>query len=309
MKAVRRTSAGIEVVEVDRPEGDGERVHVRSVGICGSDLKAIDMGPLPFTLGHEIAGELDDGTPVAIEPLLPCGRCEACARSDYSLCPSVRVLGVDADGGMAEEIVVPRRCIVPIPVGVSTRDACLIEPLAVAVRGLSVVGLSSGQRVAVVGGGSIGLAAVAAARARGCEVSLVARHDAQNEAGERLGARIDGAGRFDLVVEASGTSSGMDRCIGLARVEGTILLLGVYWSGLEIDAMAWISKQIRVVPSLLYAHGHVGRDVDVAASLLATRPEIGQALISDRFPLDVAPEAFRRSRDRAGGAIKVVVEV
>jgi threonine dehydrogenase-like Zn-dependent dehydrogenase len=89
---------------------------------------------------------------------------------------------------MADEIRVPARALVPLPSGIALRDALLVEALAVVVYALRRSGLRADQRVAVVGGGTIGLCAVAAARARGAEVALVARHDAQREAGERLGA-------------------------------------------------------------------------------------------------------------------------
>ena len=80
MRAVRHTDNGIEVVDLPSPDAaDGRvRVHVRGAGICGSDLHMLGWGPMPVTLGHEISGHLDDGTPVAVWPLVPCGRCDRC---------------------------------------------------------------------------------------------------------------------------------------------------------------------------------------------------------------------------------------
>ena len=80
-------------------------------------------------------------------------------------------------GGMSECIVVPERCLVPLAPGVSARDACLVEPLAVAIHGLRLAGVRGDHRVAVVGGGTIGLCAVAAVTGLGAPVALVARHD------------------------------------------------------------------------------------------------------------------------------------
>ena len=99
-----------------------------------------------------------------------------------------RFLGIGADGGMAEELVVPEGCLVALAPGVSTADACLVEPLAVAVHGLRLAQLEPTTRVAVIGGGTIGLCAVAAATHAGAQVGLRARHDVQLAAGERLGA-------------------------------------------------------------------------------------------------------------------------
>jgi threonine dehydrogenase-like Zn-dependent dehydrogenase len=310
MRAVRCVQDDVEVVDVPRPAGDGVRVRMRAAGICGSDLHLISSGMgIPYTLGHELAGELSDGTPVAIEPLVPCGACELCVRGDYNLCHSApdMIVGIMRDGGMAEELLVPPRCLVPLPAGVPVSDASLIEPLAVVVHGFRLAGLHGGQRVAVVGAGNIGLCAVAAARAGGAEVGLVARYDSQAAAGERLGAKpVDG--EYDIVVDAAGTPSALDRAAELCRPGGILVLVAVYWEGLSLPAFLVPMKEIRVLPSSMYGRSGAARDIDVAAAMLASNPEIARAIITHRFPLEAAREAFRVARDRKAGAIKVVLE-
>src|SRR5262245_6041476 len=175
MRAVRVEGGRVRVVEVPAPSGGGVRVRIRSAGICGSDLHIVGSGfPVGGTLGHELAGLLDDGTPVAIEPIAPCGSCEPCREGVYNRCTGVPgvVIGVGRDGGMADEIRVPERCLVRLPSGVDPRDGCLVEPLAVAVHGVARLPLGPRRRTLVVGGGSIGLCAVAAAAATGAEVWL-----------------------------------------------------------------------------------------------------------------------------------------
>ena len=310
MRAVRYTPNGIDVIDVPSPQGDGVRVRMRSAGICGSDLHMLEHGyHPPVTLGHELAGELTDGTPVAIEPLVPCGTCELCAAGDYNLCRSAptMIVGIMRDGGMAEELLVPPRCLVPLPAGVSARDACLVEPLAVAVHGLRKVGVHGGQRVGVVGGGSIGLCAVAAARATGAEVGIAARHEHQIAAAERLGARpIDG--EYDVVIECAGSASALQTSCEIAKPGATLLLLSSYWDGLNFPGFIVMLKELRVQPSSMYGRHAAGRDIDGAAALLAANPEIPRAMITHRLPLDAAPEAFRIAQDRKAGAIKVVLE-
>jgi threonine dehydrogenase-like Zn-dependent dehydrogenase len=310
MRAVRYTPNGIDVIDVPSPQGDGVRVRMRSAGICGSDLHMLEHGyHPPVTLGHELAGELADGTPVAIEPLVPCGTCELCAAGDYNLCRSAptMIVGIMRDGGMAEELLVPPRCLVPLPAGVSARDACLVEPLAVAVHGLRKVGVHGGQRVGVVGGGSIGLCAVAAARATGAEVGIAARHEHQIAAAERLGARpIEG--EYDVVIECAGSASALQTSCEIAKPGATLLLLSSYWDGLTFPGFIVMLKELRVQPSSMYGRHAAGRDIDGAAALLAANPEIPRAMITHRLPLDAAPEAFRIAQDRKAGAIKVVLE-
>jgi threonine dehydrogenase-like Zn-dependent dehydrogenase len=310
MKAVRCSGGAVAVVELPVPLRSGVRVRIRSAGICGSDLHLVARDiDLPHTLGHELAGVLADGREVAIEPLAPCGECDQCASDAYNLCRSGAgmILGVGLDGGMAEEVVVPERCLVPLAQGVSARDACLVEPLAIAVHGLRAVGLCAEDRVAVVGAGTIGLCAVAFAAGIAAEVGLHARHDAQAAAGERLAARPV-SGEYDLVIECAGSASGMRRAVRLCRPGGRLLMLATYWGGLELPAIELAMKEIRVTPSSLYAVQEGRRDIDIAAELLAMRPELPDVLISHRYPLDAATEAFRIANDRKAGAIKVVLE-
>jgi threonine dehydrogenase-like Zn-dependent dehydrogenase len=314
MRAVRVVEGGVRVLDVPRPREGGVRVRVRAAGICGSDLHMLAAGvPAAGTLGHELAGVLDDGSPVAIEPLAPCGGCDLCEEGEYHLCRdgSGTILGIGRDGGMADELCVPERCLVPLPAGLAVRDACLVEPLAVAVHGLRLAGLGPGERVAVVGGGSIGLLAVAAARAQGAEVALAARHDAQRAAGEQLGARPlgqPGREEFALVVDAAGTPASLEQGVLVCRPGGRLLLLATYWEGLTLPGFDLCRKQVRVVPSMLYGRAGAARDVETAAALLAARPRIARAVISHRLPLEAAPEAFRIAADRKAGALKVVLE-
>jgi len=321
MRAVRCCDGAVEVVDVPAPTGEGVRVRVRSAGICGSDLHMVgsEVFPIQATLGHEFAGLAEDGTPVAIEPLQPCGECDACGRGDYQRCvvgPSM-VMGTVLDGGMADEVVVPARCLVRLPGGLRVEDACLVEPVAVAVHGFVQLGLRGDQRVAIVGGGSIGLAGLAVARASGAPVTLVARHAAQLEAAEKLGgvpvaeAQAEGEGldsSFDVVVDAAGTTSSLERCVRLARPGATLLLLASYWEGMTLPGFELCLKEVRVLPSMMYGRRSVGRDVDIAAAVLAANPQIATTLITHRFPLDAAAEAFEAAGSRGGGAIKVVLE-
>ena len=311
MRAVRCHAGLVRVLDVPEPSGEGVRVRVRSAGICGSDLHLVESAfAPPGTLGHEIAGLLDDGTPVAIEPLAPCRTCDRCQEGAYNLCrqgPAI-VIGVGRDGGMADEIRVPSEAIVKLSDAVKIESACLVEPLAVAVHGLRKAGVCTGDSVLVIGGGTIGLCALAAARFMGATVALEARYDAQREAGDRLGAG-PATEEYDVVVESAGTDSALATAVAAARPGGTLILLASYWEGTaQVPGMALCMKEIRVLPSSMYAVTEGIRDIDLAARILAERSEIPDAIISHRFPLDAAADAFATARDRSAGAIKVVLE-
>lgn len=312
MKAVRVVDGTAQTVDVAPPAGDGVIIDVRAAGICGSDLHLVELGVVPpgVTLGHEFAGIAPDGRPVAIEPVSGCGSCAHCGVGDQQLCADVfpNVLGIGRDGGMAEQVLVRPESLVPLAGPVDVGDACLVEPLAVAVHGFRLAGLRPDQRVAVVGGGTIGQCAVAIALHVGSEVTLVARHEAQRVAGERLGAVEKSDEPYDVVVDCAGSGSGLELAANLARGGGTILVLASYWSGVEFPAAQICLKEVRIVPSSMYGMSATGRDVDAAAAVLAATPDLAPAIITHRFPLDAATEAFAVAADRSAGSIKVAFD-
>ncbi|MEX2254500.1 MAG: alcohol dehydrogenase catalytic domain-containing protein [Acidimicrobiia bacterium] len=317
MRGVRNTERGIEVLDVPDvsdpaadPSGSDVRVRVRSAAICGSDLHMIGFGPIPITLGHELGGVLDDGSAVAIDPNDPCGRCDQCLTGQGHRCRSmsVRTRGVGADGGMSDSIVVHESQLVACPDGLTAADACLVEPLGVAVHGLRLAGTADGARVAVVGAGSIGLAAVAAARARAREVALVARHEHQRLAGDRLGATATVDGEYDVVVECAGTDAALATAVDLCRPGGLVLFLSTHWTPVTLPGVPALMKELGFRWAITYGTHEDGRDLDDAAALLASDPSIADVMITHRFPLDEAARAFEVAADRASGAIKVVLE-
>ncbi len=307
MRGVRHTERGIEVLDVADPEGDGVVVKVAAAGICGSDLHLLRFGPMPVTLGHEIAGWLEDGTPVAMEPNRRCGTCDRCLRGDTQLCRNGQLGGVAVDGGMADYVLVAEEQIVPLPDRLGIADASLVEPVACSVHALRRAGIDPNMRVAVIGAAALGLGAIAGAVQAGCEVGVAARHPHQQAAAESLGA-VPVEGRYDLVVDAAGTSSAIEQAVALARPGTSIALLGTHWDGLQAPGLPLSTKELSLVSAFAYGRHAGGRDVDDAAALLAAVPELAPAMVTHRFPLDDAAEAFRVAADRSAGAIKVVLE-
>jgi threonine dehydrogenase-like Zn-dependent dehydrogenase len=309
MRAVRHTDAGIETIDVPAPDSDGTRVHVRSSGICGSDLHMLEWGPMPVTLGHEVAGLLDDGTPVAVWPLAACGTCDRCVAGEASQCrtgPS-QVYGIGRDGGMADELVVEPGCVVPLPDGLDAADAALVEPVACGVHALRRAGVRAADRVAVVGAGAIGLGAVAVAQWMDARVDVGARHPAQRDAAARIGAGSEPTGEYDVVVDAAGTEGAVARCVELVRPGGTIALLASYWDPVPFPQFFTMKEPV-LVGANMHGRDASGTDMEAAAHVLADLPEVPAAMITHRFPLDRANEAFAVAADRAAGAIKVVLE-
>ncbi len=290
------------------PEGDGVVVTPMSVGICGSDLHVMSMEPRNVTIGHEIGGLLD-GRPVAIQPFAFCGRCRNCEQGNSHLCSnSSQLYGMQLDGGMAESVVVDPGCIVEMPDHVDASVASLVEPVAVGLHAVNLADLESGMRVAVIGAGPVGLITGALALRSGATVDISARHEPQRLAAERLGMPIGLSGKYDLVFDAAGNDASLTEAITVVRPAGTVVMPALYWDDVTIPGLTLGLKEVRLVPSMYYGHHHGEREIDQAARLLGELPELSDALITHRFPLDRAVEAFAVAADRAAGAIKVIVE-
>jgi 2-desacetyl-2-hydroxyethyl bacteriochlorophyllide A dehydrogenase len=310
VKAVRSHEGEVKVVEVDEPPGTGALLDMRATSVCASDLSYIRFGSTNI-LGHELAGRKEDGTPVVVEAIYGCMQCEQCLRGAYNLCPThrQRALGIGADGGMSEQFRAPTERLVAVPPGLDLRDACIVEPAAVSWHALRLAGTEPAARVAVVGAGALGLLAVAGARRLGSEdVAVEARHPHQREAGERLGARVGAQGTYDVVIEAAGSQESLARCGELVAPRGTIVVLGVHFGPVQLDWMPLFHHEANLIPSLGYcAHDGV-REMEEAAAMLADQPEIARTVITHRFPLEDATQAFRVASERGSGAIRVVIE-
>jgi len=339
MRAARSLGRGaIGVERVPRPEpGPGEvRIRIGACGICGSDLRMFDAGFFPkgATPGHEFAGAVDAlgagvrglaaGDAVAVEPFRSCGRCPACRAGRDPICREARLLGVHEAGGLADYIVVPARRAFRAPADLDFRFAALAEPMAVVVHGLARGGFATGQRVLVLGAGSIGLLSVLAARALGAgEILVTARHAHQAKLAAELGATrvlaeaeadasaLDALGRrdeIDLVVETVGGSAETLRLAGAAvRPGGTVSVLGVFFGSVALDALPLLLKEVSVAWSYCYAHGEERADFADALRVIGDERERLTRVLTHAVPLDDVASAFALAADRRAGAIKVSV--
>jgi 2-desacetyl-2-hydroxyethyl bacteriochlorophyllide A dehydrogenase len=307
---VRNTPDGPAVLEVPDPGGPGlVRLEVVASGICSADLLGFDLGPVPVTLGHEFSARTPDGEVVAVLPNVPCGACDQCLAGRDQLCRVLRptIHGFFRDGGMADAVAVSPASLVPLPAAVDGRDACLVEPLAVALHALHRLDLAPDARVLVVGAGAIGLCCAAVLRDLGVATAVAARHAHQLRAAEVLGVGPAEAVEYDAVIEAAGTQSALDAAVEHAMPNGKVALAATYANGVRVGLEVSM-KEISLIPAFTYGHHHGRRDFDVAAEVLGRTPELVDALVTHRFPLEDASEAFRVASDRAAGAIKVVLE-
>ena len=318
--------------EVPSPDAGEVLVRVRACGICGSDLHFYH-GVFPanpnVSPGHEFAGEVvelgegvggfEPGQGVVIEPIRRCQECAFCRSGRYHLCPKHMLLGTFAPGGLAEHVSVPACTLYPLPEDLDFELGALVEPLAVAVHGVHLVDLTVGERVLVFGSGTIGLFSIIAAKAAGAgEVVATYRHDHQGEAALAAGAsRVirdsDVAGLekqgIDVAIETIGGSAPtLAQALGAVRPGGRISVLGLFPGGVQLGGLALILKEVTVVGGITYCRPGLRSDFDVALGILQSDPERARMVITHRFPLDEATQAFATAADKGTKSIKVQVQ-
>ncbi len=316
----------LEIAERPQPEprAGWVRVRVASVGICGTDLHFFDGSfPSPKGLlpGHEVGGTIDAvgegvtlviGTPVAVEPLAGCGACAHCLGGNDNRCVNRTLFGVTARGGMAEFMTIPANRVYGLADGLDPADGALVEPVAVCVRGVRLAGIGDGDRVAVLGAGTIGLVSCLAALAAGAsEVCVSARHPFQKALAASFGAREldpDEVGSFDVVIETvGGTATTLEQATRLTKPGGVVALLGVFAAPVPLDAYDVCIRELRVVGSNCYGNAGSRRDFEIAVELLASHRDAVRTLVTHRFPLESVNDAFVCASDKSTGSIKVQI--
>ena len=313
MRAVRNTEAGIRVVDVPAPDHAGHAgARARRRESADPISRWCGPGSRPGTLGHEIAGVLDDGTEVAVHPFVPCGACAQCVAGRLQLCreTTASMLGVFVDGGMAEEVVVPTSCVVPLPAGHRRRPTRRSSNRsAVALHVCNRAGVDAGMRVGVIGAGTIGLLSGAVARHLGADVDdrRAPRRATTRRGGTRL-SRSSPPRDCDIVFEAAGTASGFDDAVRACRRAGTIGLVSTTWEPISISFLNAQMREVTIVPAFVYGEAHGHREFDDRRRVSRRTPRDHPRRSSPIASVSTKRRTRSRSRPTAAhGAIKVVL--
>lgn len=338
MKSVQKTApgAGLELREVPvprNPSGTDAIVDIMSVGICGSDIHIDDWSAgyefmiphLPVTIGHEMSGivreigpavtTLRPGDRVVVAPGLNCGTCDACRRSDSNGCVNKAIPGFVDNGGMARALKAPETSVFPIPDALDLDVAALVEPMTVCARAAFTAQVQPGDKVVVLGPGTIGQGIAFMARLHGAAEVLVAgfrdesrlavvnrlglpdTYDlSEDSAFERMKARI---GAADIVFEATGNPVSIAHGMSLLRREGKLVVTGIHAGPAEIDLIHMVRQRLQLRAS----HGADRADWPYAIDVLHRHGETLRAMITHRLPLEQALEGFRLARSREASKV------
>ena len=297
-------------------------VEVRAAGICGSELASFTghstRRPAGRTFGHELSGVVvaagapDDagvvGRRVAINPLVSCGVCPHCQAGRANICPRRTLLGMQVDGGFAEQVVVPRSAVEDLGV-LDDVAGTLVEPTANAVHVLTLLPLVTATHVAILGAGPIGLCVLAVLREAGTAHITVIDPVEERRRLALLGgadAALDPSATVaaspDHVVDAAGTTPSRCAAIELCTPGGTVVLLGLHSTASELPVNAAIANELALRCSFAYTP----RDFDLALDLLR-RGAIDYAPWITERPLSEGPAAFADLVERPGDVTKIVL--
>ena len=279
MKAVVLSAVdNLAVVDVEKPKPGASEclVKVLACGICGTD-RHIYHGEYPSSkpviLGHEFGGVIEEvgpdskfqvGQVVSVDPNIVCGKCLDCKEGRTAFCPDLTALGVNINGGLAEYVLTPDSQIYPVRNDLNPLHLAFIEPLACSIRGLDLANLKGGEKVAILGGGVIGLLVVQLAKLAGAsEIVLVTRQKFRRDVALKIGAtrvidpineNVDTAiTNMDVTFECAGSVETFKQSQNITRRGGSVIVLGLTASDatLEINPFNLVVNELRIQGSFL----------------------------------------------------------
>ncbi len=334
----------VERVPYPGAPGRGEALlRVKTTGLCGSDLHSFQdarigdtMVQAPLILGHEFAGVVEqvgagalDGnfqplkvnTRVAVDPAQPCGHCDLCEEGHPHLCRRVQFCGVYPDNGsLCEWVRLPAHCCFPLPKTLDYEEAALLEPLGVAMHAVDLARIKAGNRVAVLGAGPIGLLIVQAVKLAGAEPVFVTERFAWRlNLARRLGGRVFNCDREDVVqqvleqtegdgvdvtIEAAWAGVAVQQGAAMLRPGGRLVLVGIPSDDRLVLQHSTARRKGLTIKVVRRLRGTYPRAIRLAKS---GRVKL-RGLISHRFPLERAAEAFALNASYKNNVVKVIIE-
>jgi L-iditol 2-dehydrogenase len=331
MKSVRLHGTGdLRIHDEQIPVADvGEKlIRVKSVGVCGSDLHWFSEGSIgdakldhPLVLGHEFAGVTEEGQRVAVDPAIPCGHCEFCGHGHPNLCENLIFAGHGKhDGALREWMAWCEKSLFPIPDSISDEDGAMLEPLGIAMHAVDLGKLKAGMTVGVFGCGPIGLLILQMAKLAGAANLIATDKFAHRvEAAKALGASqaflVDEHSRLgeilaatggrgvDVAFEAAGTQDAVDAAFEAVSTGGKVLLAGIP----DDDKTSFTASLARRKGLTIKLVRRMKHTYPRAIELVSKGLVDVRSLVTHRFPLEQASEAFRVAERREG--LKIIIEI
>jgi len=315
----------IEPVEtaITEPGKQEALVKIYSSGICGSDLTIVSgnhpRATAPLIIGHEFAGEIVElpppdqsqfqvGDKVTLFPLLSCGHCYACRNGLGHVCSTLRVIGFDRNGGMAEFVNLPIDNLIKLPQTMSYEVGSLLEPLSVAVHAVNMVSIESGKKILVIGAGPIGLLIAMVLKYYDVkEVYITDINDHRLEIAASLGLDTINSLKTnileyindktngdlaDIIFEVAGVQESARQMTELLRPRGSIVNVSVFKKQPVVDMRAVNFKELTIVGSRVYARDDFLKAIEISSQIPLAK------IVTHRLPLTEVANAFNLFKEK-----------
>lgn len=325
----------VEIKEIPTPKPRSGEALLKLLygGICGSDLGAyrgtFAYFSYPRRPGHEFSAEVTEigeneagiqkGDIVTCNPYFNCGHCYSCRRGLVNCCMTNQTMGVQREGAFAEYITMPVERIYPGK-GLPAKALALVEPFCISYHGIKRARIKKGERVLIVGAGTIGILAAMAAKLVGAEVYMcdVAQrkleyakefgvdgviNSEESDFGNRVNEITDKDG-FDVTIEAVGLPSTFQNCIDAVAFGGRVVLIGIGKKNLDFDFTVIQKKELNVFGSRNALEKDFTDTIDYVRN---NRIDL-EGIVTATYRMEDAPAAFRNFDKNAGDMLKVILE-
>lgn len=339
MKELYINSPGVvEFREADMPKRNENEAVLKLLygGICGSDLGSyrgtFAYFSYPRIPGHEFSAEIVDidennsyglkkGMVVTCNPYFNCGKCYPCRKGLVNVCEHNETMGSQRNGAFRDYIVMPLERIYDGR-GLDARTLAVVEPFCIGLHGINHVQIKKGDRVLVIGSGTIGIFAATAAKMKGATVIMadISENKLQmakqqfgiddtilNDSHENFLSHVmektDGCG-FDVCVEAVGLPSTFQDCIDAACFGGSVILIGIGKKNLDFNFTTIQKKELHIYGS----RNALKQDfIETIDALLTGKLDLCKA-ITDVYAFSEAPKAFAEFSANQGDKLKVLLD-
>jgi L-iditol 2-dehydrogenase len=343
MKSIKLTGIRqMEMVEADEPRivNPGDiKIRMLAVGVCGSDIHYYTQGAIgsqivkyPFTVGHEGAGIVTEtgsgvksvkpGDKVAIEPAMPCWKCDQCQAGRHNTCRSLKFLGCpdQAEGCLSEYIVMPETSCFPLYGKLEPVHGVISEPLSIGIYSVKQAVAIKGAKVGILGFGPIGMSVMLAAKAQGADsfyitdkiedrLSVARREGARLTANpehenvvERILEQVPLA--LDVVFECCGQQEAFDQAVDLLKPGGKLLGVGIP----EFDTWSMSVEKTRRKELTIQFVRRQEDCVGTALELMEKGKIDVSKMITHKFPFEETKAAFDLVAGYADGVMKALIE-
>lgn len=338
MKCIKlKDKKDLQIATIKKPVSKSGSViiRVKACGICGSDLHYFEVGePKELILGHEFSGivvdpgdrlDLKVGDRVTGLPISPCLKCPACKSGNIHYCANTWTdavgLSLTNSGGLAEFLSCRSDMVKKLPDKVSFLEGTMVEPSAVSLHAINLANIKVGDKVLIIGGGIIGLMAAEFAKLNGA--SYIALMETNMKRGRKamkygkvnevLNATNQDIiekclkktnGGFDKVIECCGNKYAVSEAIMTVKPGGTIVLVGVSLTGVEIPLVASVMKEVNMQGAIAYNEV----EFETVIKLIEKKIIDVSKYIDSKISLEKVQDAYLELTSGVTDKIKIVVK-